>query len=589
MTKIKLTPNQIKHMALTKKMKEDTAWYMENFLKIRNKQAKLVPFKLNEAQTIFNGIIEEQERLGKPHRYIILKARQMGLSTYTEGLIYKRTSQDMFINSMIIAHEDKATQNLFNMSKLYYEESPEAFRPMKKYSNEKALVFENPTNKDEEKRANPGLRSRITVSTAGTAEAGRSATIHNLHVSELAFFPNPETTMTALLQSVPDTNSSLVIIESTANGVGDYFHRMWLKAVRGESDFVPVFLPWFTDSTYKSGFTTEAERNQFIAEVKQTFVDNSGNEVHTDEYELMVKFNLTYEQLKWRRETIANKCNGELDIFKQEYPSTAEEAFISSGRPKFNTTAVQKYGTMVRKGDRGYLERVGEHVRFVKDPKGYVEVWEEPQPGKEYCIGADVAEGLITGDYSTAFVGGYDFDVKAMWRGHIDPDLYGEELDKLARWYNGAYLGVENNNHGLTTLKELQRLEYWNIYYQKVYDRLSDELTVKMGWNTNRKTKPLMIDKMAEYIREMYLTAYSDVLVNEMATYVINDNGSTSAQQGCYDDSVMAMAILIQLILEGVGEDYEPENTNNNARRRKKKIEEVIDPLFEEEEREIAK
>ena len=172
---------------------------------------------------------------------LFLKQGRWGLSTLFEGLIYQDTSTHSLKNSLIIAHEDKATSNLFAMSKLFNEELPEVIRPMIKYSNEKALVFENPINDLIEKRQNPGLRSKITVATAGTTEAGRSATIHNLHASEVAFFPNARTTMLGLLQCVPDEMSTLVVLESTANGVGDWFHDMWQKAVKGENEYIPIF------------------------------------------------------------------------------------------------------------------------------------------------------------------------------------------------------------------------------------------------------------------------------------------------------------------------------------------------------------
>ena len=131
--------------AFAYKVKNDVPWYMENFLKIRDKKQRLVPFKINEAQQEFQRIIDENTRLGKPHRYIILKARQLGFSTFTEGKIFHDTVTSENVNSLIIAHEDKATQNLFQMSKLFYEELPAALKPMNKYSTEKALVFENPT------------------------------------------------------------------------------------------------------------------------------------------------------------------------------------------------------------------------------------------------------------------------------------------------------------------------------------------------------------------------------------------------------------------------------------------------------------
>ena len=134
------------------------------------------------------GLIENHKKEGRPLRYIVLKARQMGLSTLFEGLIYKDTSTNENKNSLIIAHEEQASSNLFQMSKLYYENSPEAIRPMKKYANGKVLSFENPTGDDNEKLKNPGRRSKIAIATAGAGEVGRSATYHNIHASEVAFF-----------------------------------------------------------------------------------------------------------------------------------------------------------------------------------------------------------------------------------------------------------------------------------------------------------------------------------------------------------------------------------------------------------------
>lgn len=567
-----------------RKMKEDKAWYIESFLKIRDKKSSLIPFKLNHAQRVVLDLIDQCEREGKLKRFIVLKARQMGLSTLFEGLIFHDTATSEFKNSMIIAHEDKASSNLFAMSKLYYEELPEVIRPMKKYDNGKILSFENPTTDDNEKNRNPGLRSKITVSTAGTAEAGRSATIHNLHASEVAFFPDAKTTMLGLLQSVPDEMNTLVVLETTANGVGDWFHDMWQKATLGKNDFIPVFLPWFIDPGYTRPFASDNARKQLISEVNAISKDASGNEVRTYEYELMKKFDLTYDQLNWRRWCIANKCQGDEDLFMQEYPSTAEEAFISSGRPKFSVKSLRKYQTIAKDGDRGYFIENSGKVEFLPDEKGYVTIWQHPHPNKFYAIGADVAEGLAHGDFSCAVVGDSDsFDIVAMWHGHIDPDLYGLELVKLGRYYNDAYLGVENNNHGLTTLTTIKKQEYWNIYFSKSYDRIADKITQKIGWTTSIRTKPLMIDKLSEFVREYYLGIYSNLIIGEMFTYVIEDDGKTNAQSGCHDDTVMATAIMLQLLLEGKGESFAPEVPVDQRSDYKP---EIVDPLFEKEDEE---
>ncbi len=288
-------------------VKHNRKWYMEKFLKIRDKKSQLIQFKLNPAQTIVEDLMQKCEREKRLKRFIVLKARQMGLSTYFEGAIFHDTSTNSLKNSMIIAHEEKATSNLFQMSKLYYEELPDVIRPMKRLSNEKALTFENPSSDENEKQKNSGLRSKITVATANTVDTGRSATIHNLHASEVAFFPNAKVTMLGLLQCVPDELNTLVVLESTANGVGDYFHQMWQMAVKGENDFIPVFLAWFTDPTYSRSFPTKETRNEFIRKIDAVYYDQFGKKVNTYEYNLKEKYDLTYEQLYWREWAIKNK------------------------------------------------------------------------------------------------------------------------------------------------------------------------------------------------------------------------------------------------------------------------------------------
>jgi hypothetical protein len=451
---------------------------------------------------------------------------------------------------MIIAHEDKATQNLFSMSKLFYEELPPLIRPMKKYSNESALSFENPTNNDDEKYANPGLRSKITVATAKNVQTARSNTIHNLHASEVAFWDNAEVLMTGLLQCIPDSPNTMVFLESTANGLGGWFYDFWKRAERGENDYIPIFLAWFDNPDYTRDFLSLKEREQFIEECKYD----------EEVMNLINIFDLTYEQLNWRRWCINNKCNGDIDMFHQEYPSTPEEAFIVSGRPVFPVNKLKEYQNVCTKPERiGYLKEINNCVYIDDDAKGYLRIWKTPEKDKFYVVGADVAEGLITGDYSVGIVLDEDYELCASWHGHIDPDLFGDELVKLCRYYNDAYLGIEVNNHGHTTLRRVINKEYWNLYFQKTYNKVNDAITSKPGWATNKRTKPLMIDRLCEFIREQWLKLTWDMLISEMFTYVRADDGSTNAQNGCNDDTVMALAIALQMLLEGKGENYTPE------------------------------
>lgn len=544
------------------KIKYDRKWYIEKFLKIKNKQAQLIPFIFNKAQNLAYTKYLECMRDERIPRFIFLKSRQQGISTWTEAMMFADTAVNSYKSTYIIAHEGDASTNLFNMSKLYYEELPNVLKPLKSKSNQKALVFENPDKDAVSNGADPGLRSKFAVGTANVQEAGRSGTNHNIHISEAAFFPNPEKTVAALVQTAPDFMNTLVVLESTANGIGGYFHEQWLLATRGECDFIPIFLPWSFDPSCTRKFKSKDEREFYIETVSQTFTDYKDDIIHTEEWELKESYHLTWEQLNWRKWAINNKCFGDKDIFKQEYPINDVEAFLSSGRPKFDIGSLRKYLKGVAEGKRGYIDARLGHITFRDDDRGYIEIWEEPRRGAEYYVGGDVAEGLDTGDYSSLYVMDDSFNIVATWHGHIDPDLFGIESVKLARYYNDAFMGIENNNHGHTTLKSIQRLEYWNIYYHKNTDKITDQITTKMGWTTKPDTKRYMIDKLAEFIREKYIKIPDKDLVSELMSYIIEPNGHTNAQLGCYDDRVMALAICLQMALQGRSDSYAPEREN---------------------------
>ncbi|WP_199614666.1 DNA packaging protein [Paenibacillus alkalitolerans] len=505
-----------------KQLRDDFSYYAPRLLKIRSKDGKLIDFSLNTMQRKIDSTIERLKAESKPVRIIILKYRQGGASTYTEGRIFHATSMNKLTNSLIVAHEEAASTNLFNMSKVFYDELPNELKPMRKNSNSKEIVFENPTTDAHDKQQNPGLRSRIKISTAKNTDAGRSATIHNLHASEVAFWDDAEKAMLSLMQAVPNTPNTMVILESTANGVGGYFYDQWQRAKNGESDFVPLFFAWFEEPNYRmavpDGFTLTPE-----------------------EQELKRKYNLEDEQLVWRRWCIANNCGGDPELFKQEYPSNDMEAFLVSGRPRFDVQVLMEYLQQCEDGKRGYLERVGSRIQFIEDKHGPLEVWEEPQK-YEYYIGADVSKGLATGDNSAAPVFSNRYSLDALWHGKTDPDLFAGDLFNLGMWYNEALLTIEENNHGLTVINKLKP-DYWNLYKRTSHNKLTDEVKQEIGWYTSEQTKRLAIDHLAKCIRERRLKIKSRKFIEECLTYVIEDDGKTNAQQGCYDDIVMAAAI----------------------------------------------
>lgn len=509
-----------------RRLRDDFDFYAPRVLKIRTKEGNLIPLDLNPMQRKIDAEIERQRAAGKPVRIIVLKYRQGGCSTFVEGRLFHNTSMRKLTNSMIVAHKDDASTNLFNMSKLYYEEMPDELRPMKKASNAKELLFENPTTNAKEKAANPGLRSKIKIETAGSSGAGRSETVHNLHVSELAFWQNASEVMLGLMQAVPNTPNTMVVVESTANGIGGYFYNMWQLAKQGLNDFTPLFFAWF-------------EHPEYRMDVPEGFV------LDPEEQELKSLYDLEDEQLVWRRWCIANNCGGDAEQFKQEYPSDDIECFLSSGRPVFNVSALR---AMLKECTPpkwvGNLTEKDGMVQFIEQKKGYISVWKKPEDGRDYIISADVAEGLAHGDYSCAdVIDRKTLEQVAQWHGHIDPDLFGDqELYRLAKWYNLAFIVPEVNNHGLTTITALKK-KYRRIYRRRTVDKITNKARQEYGWHTNSKTKPLMINKLAECIRERLFKVNCKETVEELLTYVRDDKGAMNAQEGCYDDRVVTPAM----------------------------------------------
>jgi len=309
-------------------MLENLEDYSNDYLKILTKENEQVPLKFNVYQRKLNQVIEEKRNQRKPIRIIILKARQIGISTFCTAAIYHPAATGFYIKSEVVADDEENTTNLFDMCKRYHQFSDEHVRPMKRYSNKKALVFENPNEKLRED--NPGLLSGIRLQSSNKATAGRSGTINHLHLSEFAFWANAGSTITGLLQSVPLIPDSSIYIESTANGIagrGEEFYLRWKQAESGESDFVPLFFPWHENPEYQ-------------LEPDDDF------KLDSEEKEIMKMYGLNERQMAWRRYKIRNDMGNALmkpeDQFCQEYPSSSSEAFISSGRPVFNNADILK-------------------------------------------------------------------------------------------------------------------------------------------------------------------------------------------------------------------------------------------------------
>jgi hypothetical protein len=295
------------------KAPDNLEFFARYALKLRPKVGALEPLVFNDAQLKLHGIIEQQKAKTGRVRVIILKARQLGVSTYVAARLFHRTIFNPGLRTIIVGHEKRASSNLFQIVKRFYEHLPADMRPSIGASNAEELIFDK-------------IDSGYIVSVATNEGAGRSATAQNLHASEAAFWPDLPIQMAALMQTVPDQDGTEIILESTANGFNS-FHSQWRKAEAGESEFLPVFLPWMLDPAYrcppKPGFEMTGEEGMLA-------------DLH----------GLDVEQLAWRRAKISQL--GSSEYFAQEYPIVPSEAFVS---PDFDSFITPELVLKARKED----------------------------------------------------------------------------------------------------------------------------------------------------------------------------------------------------------------------------------------------
>lgn len=542
-------------------IRKDFYRYCKNNLKIKDKHSRIVPFVPNIPQRVLIDHVLLCIKEKRPVKAIILKARQMGLSTAVEALIYWWTSTNKNINAVIIGHEESSSKNLYMMFRRYYDNTNPLFKPNVRYNTRTDLSFE----RFDETGKQVGLGSSIKTATAGNKAAGRSDTINLLHASELGEWENGEDLVASLLETVPDEpvmeKPSMMFLESTAKGRGNYFHKEFVAAVKGTNNFTPFFFPWWILDTYERDDGPLGKLNEyeeFLVDLMKRGHEVAGYKIEIDPKRIPAKIHF------YRRK--AKNFEATPERLPQEYPSTWQEAFIASGKNVFNTLALQEMEKDAQPIEETNYYKIlpGEyHEKYILDRvpfdpkekpddftyKAPLKIFKEPIRGREYVIGADVAEGLERGDYSVAEVVDVStMETVARWRGHIDPDKFGEILGALGTYYNFALIGVEVNNHGLTTIQKLRDTFYTNLYKRdKGYDEDFEEPTSNLGWKTDVRTKRIMIDDLIRLIREEVIKDPDVVFVNEAFAFVRDERGRMNAEDGEHDDTVMAKAIAYQL------------------------------------------
>lgn len=609
---------------ITRKCRNDFSYASRNFFWITNKKKGDQLFKLWESQELIYEQLLRLKSKGLHMKLMILKARQLGCSTLIEGLIAWASMFFRNVNAIVVSFDAEHAAYLFGIMQHIFDMMPWWLKPQcssREYKD--GLKFDNPDQA--ERRRNPGLNSAVMVQAANKRTGvGQGVRISAAHLSEYAdWHPDyardviEEDLGNALAEDDPDM---FAILESTAKGAGNYSYRLWNKNVElGEqAEWHPLFLPWFFERTRfiapPHGWRAEAPELQMNERVHEDWVRCDNNEceqyqeryIKTHDYEdtpcptcgagTLRSYSLQPGQMYWmqRKRKNAEKESESLKKLRQEMATTAEEAFQLSGIAIFGDGAQEYVNSTVRHATKaGFLDKSGKfHGCNPRNPRLHaatneyydgcfcegcdqnheygdengetpLQIWKEPEKDAEYCIGADVSEGLGgEADYSVGFIlkvsrtGGADEQVGVFRSNLIDPVAFAQVLNFLGRAYNDAMMCIELNRYDTCGNWVRFQCQYPNLYRWKHLDSINP-LSNKLGWLTTASTKPRLYQTLKRWLQFKLIVLYSRNLASELKTFTKDDYDERGAgsESGSYDDEAIACMIALYCAHESDWDD----------------------------------
>jgi hypothetical protein len=468
--------------------------------RIPDKNGRDVDFRLNPAQVEIDTTLTGRD--------IYPKARQRGVSTYFLARFLAKCLSRRNTRAVVISHDKESTQRL--LSRVHYM--------LNNIKGPKAVI----KNMSKNEITFPKTGSMFYLGTAGARSFGRGDTITDLHCSEVAYWPDAPTLMTGLLQAVPMNGE--IAIESTGNGQGDWYHRTCTRAMQKLGRFVAHFLGWLEEPEYNLPVTPEEE--MFI-------LNNLSDLIEEREY-IRESPNITAGQLKFRRQKL-EELDYDLFRFKQEYPRTFDECFQSTGSSLFGNV-IYRPTELWKRSD------IDPHLHILEG---------HPNRRSFYSLGADVSAG-VGRDFSTMEIielGSME-QVGEYVNNRIEPDIFARKIYNVGLMFNEAFATVENNNHGIVTLKVLRddlRYPIGKLYTRHTSSDDQIGRLTSLGARTTSISKPFYIGKLRKYLKE-FITVHSPILKGELNTFIETETGRLEAKQGCFDDTVIGMAMAVLAI-----------------------------------------
>jgi hypothetical protein len=552
-------PHEELFYLLTKiRCRYDHEFWAATCAKIQDKEtAKIIPFILNKPQRKLQAEIERQRRLGKPVRIILCKARQWGGSTNVQLDMFRTQLFREQWNSVIVTDVESQALFIRNMTKKVALYHPNEILPVHIKNFERSS----------KNRYIEETGSILSIGSMQKPDSLRSQDIKMAHLSEVGLWKKtegktPEDLIQTISGSILPMAGTMIVKESTAKGVGNYFHNAWLEAVNGRSDETPIFVAWYEIALYQ--MPVEGSLKEFWDSMNdyEHFLWHSG---------------ATLEGINWYREKFRS-FKGDQWRMQSEFPTTPDEAFNSSARRVFSPVYVKRAEAYV-KPPMAIGEVAGEaskgtgalkKIQFAHQLGGCLKVWRFPDPAPEegiapgaahrfrdrYCAFLDIGGRTDKADYSVLtvidrlpMIKGEPAELAARWRGHIDQDLLAWKAATICRWFDSALLGVEVNSlhsrdeadHSHTILDEIAE-HYPNLYYRTTVEDIMNNIPRKYGFHTNRASKEMIIDCLNAALRESdYIERDAEAIV-EFNCFEEKTDGTKGAIDGAHDDIVISTA-----------------------------------------------
>jgi hypothetical protein len=473
----------------------DEGFIIENLFRIADKEGRDVDFHLNPVQRDLDMTISGRD--------LVPKARQEGVTSYILARFAVACLMRRNTRAVVISHDQESTQRMLKRVKYYLEEI-KGPRPVIQNMSANEITF-------------PKMNSMFYIGTAGSRKFGRGDTITHLHCSEYAFWSNPADLMRGLLQAVPASGE--IVIESTGNGLNDYYHRC-MRAAAGNSRWRLHFYPWHTFPEYQVSMTPE-EQEDFLSTLDDAL----------EEPALLAR-GISVERLRWRHDKL-EELDFDLKSFKQEYPETLDECFQMTGDSIFHK---------VRYTPTEKWQRATTHLWHL-DGHDF--------PGHPYVIGADPSGGVGKDSSAIQVICLECMEQVAEYANNqVDPEQFAYKIVEVAHLYHKPFVVVESNNHGILTLATLEKIYPKSLLYTEwsASDREEAQIAT-LGYRTTARTKPLLIGNLRSALAHN-LTIHSPLLNSQLSTFIEYPNGKLAAQEGCFDDLVMAAACAVRGVNE---------------------------------------